>query len=278
MCINTNQYRHDPSIISKQKMVTLKHLNWHCRLTSFHHCQYVVCHSISFHMTGILASPAHGRFKPMQFGVCRIRKAWRNWRCGVVCLTLFDKAVYKCLHWFLLLIGYLCIDMHCKIRSCLDGRLYYLSLLFFLGARVSERQLVARESSQNRNTSLTTLIWKITGNHGNHGHFFRELHFGFHPWWNAPLFLGNCCNWCFSEHTEIEVVLWTTSVTARWRSLTIPSCGKLVFNKLPGHWHTDETLDKFDKKNEFRVFTVLRILQYHNYKFNYYTHHKWPPS
>ena len=102
MCINTIQYRHDPSIISKQKMVTLKHLNWHCRLTSFHHCQYVVCHSISFHMTGILASPAHARFKPMQFGVCRIRKAWRNWRCGVVCLTLFDKAVYKCLHWFLL--------------------------------------------------------------------------------------------------------------------------------------------------------------------------------
>lgn len=130
---------------------------------------------------GILASPAHASFQPMEFGVCRIRKAWRNWRCGVVCLTLFDKAVYKCLHWFLLQIGYLCIDMHCKIRSCLDGRLYYLSLLFFLGARVSERQLVARESSQNRNTSLTTLIWKITGNHGNHGHFFRELHFGWTP-------------------------------------------------------------------------------------------------
>ena len=50
---------------------------------------------------GILASPA-ARFKPMESGVCRIRKAWRNWRCGVVCLTLFDKAVYKCLHWFLL--------------------------------------------------------------------------------------------------------------------------------------------------------------------------------
>ena len=137
--------------------------------------------------------------------------AWRNWRCGVVCLTLFDKAVYKCLHWFLLLIGYLCIDMHCKIRSCLDGRLYYLSLLFFLGARVSERQLVARESSQNRNTSLTTLIWKITGNHGNHGHFFRELHFGWTPG-EMLLFSLAKSNWCWRTHGD-RPVLWTTSVT-----------------------------------------------------------------
>lgn len=124
---------------------------------------------------------------------------------------LFDIVWQGSLHWFLLLIGYLCIDMHCKIRSCLDGRSYYLSLLFFSEPEFRSVNLLPGNLRKTETPPWQLRFERLPDFHGNHGHFFRELHFGWTPG-EMLLFSLAKSNWCWRTHGD-RPVLWTTSVT-----------------------------------------------------------------